>query len=571
MVIANSYVNPVDIDYRRLPRDFVLFRSGSFSAEESYLLGDRVDAWFVDLRKTPLEAIQREMSRRQYEVGAVIADGQWDRPLWRDVVNSATPQTLIDWCQVMSAVPELAHFYMGQSRPSLTMTMVGCALAVGFCDIIVLDSRFRHSGSGRPFVSMPDWEAVQVAAGVDWRRQVGLDVALLEAALRVFPEATVSDATAPWSMQRFLPRTPMAPEGDHFVPSGKGSGREGALFKEIIASGKARRCAYVTTCDSVDYLWGVKALAASLAQQTDVPLVLVAPPQFEVDVGEFVHGNVSVLRMPSVANPRLRPHQQQRFVNTYSKLSVFGISFLDRAVYVDADALVLRNIDHLFELDGFWAAPDIGYRLVTDVFNSGVFAFDPDADTLQRMLKAVPRTESYDGGDQGFLNEFIEGVNWLPREMNTLRRIENRYPDMFDPSRVAVLHFVGEKPWDFDTDPEWHRLDDLWFQHLPNRDKVAFLGWIKRQAAEQRSTGVSVRVEVLMDEAAALARQGRLGDARRRVRAVQAIDPAFFDGRPLPRWTSGWGRFIPGSGIVMARRLGVLEKPWEEAHGEVSA
>jgi len=40
--------------------------------------------------------------------------------------------------------------------------------------------------------------------------------------------------------------------------------------------------------------------------------------------------------------------QQEHFADVYAKLHVFGLSSFDRIVYLDADVIVLQNIDSLF-------------------------------------------------------------------------------------------------------------------------------------------------------------------------------------------------------------------------------
>ncbi|KAJ3061485.1 Glycogenin-2, partial [Rhizoclosmatium hyalinum] len=59
---------------------------------------------------------------------------------------------------------------------------------------------------------------------------------------------------------------------------------------------------------------------------------------------------------------------------TYTKLHVFNPHILpsyDKICFLDADTLVLKNVDHLFGvLDrvDFAASPDVGWP---DIFNSG--------------------------------------------------------------------------------------------------------------------------------------------------------------------------------------------------------
>lgn len=564
VVVANSFIDAIDIDYQRIPGSFAHFRAGPFSLERAYNLGDRVDAWFVDTARIPLTAVEHERLRRVYAVGVVAVDGRTRPDLWRSATRRPLLQPLVDWCDLISEVPPLARFLMGPRRPTPTMIMLGCALALGFDRVLVLDGRLRTSATGRPFIEgLRDWADERTRSHDEWRSHMALDLAFLEEAVRCFPDAEVTDATSVWSLRQFLPRSPVLAQGDRFAPAPK-TPTGGRLFSEVEVGGEIRRCAYVTACDSAEYLWGVRALANSLARHSAVPLIVVAPESLDLSNVRFQADNVALVPMPSIANPLIGDRHQQRFRNTYSKLAVFGLSFLDRAVYLDADTLVLRNIDYLFEGEGFAAAPDFGLRLVTDIFNTGVFAYDPNAETLQEMLDAVPSTESYDGGDQGFLNEFITAVNWLPRHANTLRRIERRYPELYSSGDPSVLHFVGEKPWELGSDPEWNRLDDLWFSHLSDREKTDFVLWIKERASASHASSSSKDSQTIRDRAVLAAREGDLRRARRLVASIDALDPEFFRFHPRPRWASRWGRGVPGQAITLARRLGLISSHWQE-------
>jgi glycogenin glucosyltransferase len=62
---------------------------------------------------------------------------------------------------------------------------------------------------------------------------------------------------------------------------------------------------------------------------------------------------------------------------------------------LDADCVVLRSIDDLFQREEFSAAPDAGWP---DCFNSGVFVFQPSKDTFNKlMLFASQQNASFDG------------------------------------------------------------------------------------------------------------------------------------------------------------------------------
>ena len=63
---------------------------------------------------------------------------------------------------------------------------------------------------------------------------------------------------------------------------------------------------------------------------------------------------------------------------TFTKLHCWRLTRFSRCVFLDADTLVLRNCDELFDREEFSAAPDAGWP---DCFNSGVFVYRPSEDT----------------------------------------------------------------------------------------------------------------------------------------------------------------------------------------------
>ncbi len=79
---------------------------------------------------------------------------------------------------------------------------------------------------------------------------------------------------------------------------------------------------------------------------------------------------------------------------TYSKLHVWRLEEYCKCVFLDADTIVLSNVDELFERDEFSAAPDIGWP---DLFNSGVFVLKPNAETFTSLTELAKTEGSYDG------------------------------------------------------------------------------------------------------------------------------------------------------------------------------
>ncbi|XP_058054798.1 uncharacterized protein LOC131206305 isoform X2 [Anopheles bellator] len=138
---------------------------------------------------------------------------------------------------------------------------------------------------------------------------------------------------------------------------------------------------------------------------------------------------------------------------TFTKLHCWRLTQYEKCVFLDADTLVLRNCDELFEREELSAAPDIGWP---DCFNSGVYVFRPSLETFASLLQFAVTHGSFDGGDQGLLNAYFS--DWAHKD------IQKHLPFVYNTSSVAtysylpafkhfgqntkILHFIGvSKPW----------------------------------------------------------------------------------------------------------------------------
>jgi alpha-N-acetylglucosamine transferase len=216
--------------------------------------------------------------------------------------------------------------------------------------------------------------------------------------------------------------------------------------------------AYVTTlCNGDGYLPGVLVLGRSLeATGTQADRVVMVTPDVTTDAREELAKRGWAVRLVDpVANPSLDKMLYPRFETVFTKLCAWQLSDYERVVLLDADTLVLQNVDDLFDRPGFAAAPDF---FMPDRFNSGVMVLEPSQDVFDRMLAALKQHGSYDGGDQGFLNEFLGDWYAMP--------VENRLPVGYNMANfiyqfmrahphvkatleknAKIIHFLVQKPW----------------------------------------------------------------------------------------------------------------------------
>lgn len=153
-------------------------------------------------------------------------------------------------------------------------------------------------------------------------------------------------------------------------------------------------------------------------------------------------------------------------LDNFAKLRLWELTGYERAVFLDADTLVLRNIDRLFCYPEFSAAPNV-YESLADFrrLNSGVFVAAPSRDTFAEMLEALDRPDAFwPRTDQTFLQSWFPDWHGLPVFCNMLQYAWFALPGLWDWNSVRVLHYQYEKPWEKDH-PKAHLLGpliDLW-------------------------------------------------------------------------------------------------------------
>ena len=79
---------------------------------------------------------------------------------------------------------------------------------------------------------------------------------------------------------------------------------------------------------------------------------------------------------------------------TFSKLHAWRLEQYSKCVFLDADTLIVANVDELFEREELSAASDVGWP---DLFNSGVFVYRPNQATFSALKDLAKQEGSYDG------------------------------------------------------------------------------------------------------------------------------------------------------------------------------
>lgn len=165
--------------------------------------------------------------------------------------------------------------------------------------------------------------------------------------------------------------------------------------------------AYVTLLYGQEYALGVRVLGQSLRNtNTDRDYIVLCTEDVSESTKAVLRSDGWIVKsVQSLANPY--EGFPSFLVKVFTKLLIWTLTEYKKVVYIDCDAIVLRNIDHLFRCGNFCVA----YRH-SDLFNTGVLVLDPSQEVFKDMTSKFGVLDSYTGGDQGFLNVYFNEVKY---------------------------------------------------------------------------------------------------------------------------------------------------------------
>jgi len=255
---------------------------------------------------------------------------------------------------------------------------------------------------------------------------------------------------------------------------------------------------YVTLVTNEDYALAAKALARSLRMtEARWPLTVLAVrdvPGLD-DLAALGAKIVSTPPLPLSEEFRARHSRKAQHaaapftkgnkpafhdpLDNFAKLRLWELDEYKKAVFLDADLIVVKNIDRLFAFPEFVAAPNV-YESLQDFhrMNSGVFVAEPSKDTFNSMLERLDRPDRFwRRTDQTFLQEYFPDWHGLPYIYNTLQYVWFNLPGLWDWNSIHVIHYQYEKPWETDH-PKRKQLGpliDLWWHVLERGELPAEL------------------------------------------------------------------------------------------------
>ncbi|XP_059640648.1 UDP-glucuronate:xylan alpha-glucuronosyltransferase 1-like isoform X2 [Cornus florida] len=296
--------------------------------------------------------------------------------------------------------------------------------------------------------------------------------------------------------------------------------------EEPTYSGNVHREAYATILHSAHvYVCGAIAAAQSIrmAGSTRDLVILVDSTISTYHRSGLEAAGWKIRTIQRIRNPKAEKDAYNEW--NYSKFRLWQLTDYDKIIFIDADMLILRNIDFLFGMPEISATGNNG-----TLFNSGVMVIEPSNCTFQLLMDHINEIESYNGGDQGYLNEIFTWWHRIPKHINFLKHfwigdeeaVKRKKTWLFgaEPPVLYVLHYLGVKPWlcfrDYDCNwnmdifqefasdvahKKWWKVHDAMpeplhqFCMLQSKQK-AQLEWDRREAEKANYTDGHWRIKV---------------------------------------------------------------------------
>ena len=251
-------------------------------------------------------------------------------------------------------------------------------------------------------------------------------------------------------------------------------------------AGASSQSAFVTVMYGEDegYFLACKVMLRTLRRHTrnDVLIIAVKDKYPRSLLAEFEELGAQILERDMINNPFLErvPGASRRYSGLLMKFWAWKLTQYERIAYIDSDVLIRQSIDPMLQCGAFCAA-----FIGPCYFNAGVFVAKPSLAVYDDLMQKLGVLDSYDGGDQGFLNMYFHELVARPLfvyQPNRSRAVDDdmlRLPieynvhHSFFYNRMdwiprcltpRLLHFPGPafKPWHWYSYPVLTELHRLW-------------------------------------------------------------------------------------------------------------
>lgn len=206
--------------------------------------------------------------------------------------------------------------------------------------------------------------------------------------------------------------------------------------------------AFITLLSSVDYLPAVLVLNKSLRLTKSNYELVVAVTKDIVDKVQLplIKEGIFIEKIPKLSYTKKVidswSQETSTIQNTASKIAIFGLTSYEHLIYIDADVLVLKNIDELFNYP-------VGSILWDgNICFSGLFSFRPSNYSVNWLLDIITNEDIVDGDLlAGVFNTAITDLNYRIPDKYLLHIM--MWERLTEKQDIKVVHFCLNKykPW----------------------------------------------------------------------------------------------------------------------------
>ncbi len=229
--------------------------------------------------------------------------------------------------------------------------------------------------------------------------------------------------------------------------------------------------AYITVLTNFKYLQGVLVLNDCLKKnKSKYPFWVIIPENCDANIiHSLTERKIQFIKMPNIMSEEIKSEKNAIWYwsETLFKLNIFRLTQFEKVVFLDADMIILKNIDELFERDHL-SSVIAGKCLHSEWngLNSGLIVIEPNEAEytgLCECAKTVIKEKQDKGigfGDQDIINYYFK--DWkkqthlhLPETYNAMFGFgKENYIDTLSKrdgnDSIKVAHFIGVyKPWNY--------------------------------------------------------------------------------------------------------------------------
>lgn len=235
--------------------------------------------------------------------------------------------------------------------------------------------------------------------------------------------------------------------------------------------------AYITLLTNDSYIKGVLLLKESLRKvNSEYPLKCIVTTtgvsQSTLDILDkakieyFLFDRIPTPDHIYKHNLECNPERAVVWKDVLTKFNIFKLTKFDKIIFLDADLLILKNLDHCFELPHMTAALDGEYCNMWPSFphfNAGFMVIEPSETLFDALINFTNNLnpsaiknhngDNYVIADQEILNLYYE--DWPKHKEKHLNKYYNIFPGSLPDSCLPdilgngyFVHFTGGKPWE---------------------------------------------------------------------------------------------------------------------------